>query len=467
MRTLYIECNMGAAGDMLMSALYELMNEEQKEEFLKRMNGPGLPGVRITPRKSSTCGISGTHMQVTVYGEEEHEPGEEHAGAHADRRGHEHAELHADHHGPEHGEPHPGHHGHGHEEIHGDHHHADPLHVAELIGGLDLPEEVRGNAGQVYDAIAAAEAKAHGCPVEQVHFHEVGALDAVADVAGVCYAMYLLKPERVVVSPVHVGSGTVRCAHGIMPVPAPATANLLAGAPMYGGSIRGELCTPTGAALLVHFADRFGDMPVMTKTSVGIGVGTKEFEQANCVRAFLGETQTKKDVAEMEASGGQSMETVPGNGRIAELVCNIDDMTPEALAFAASKLIGTGALDAYTLAGTMKKGRPGWELTVLCRTDRINETAQNIMRETTTNGVRVRVCGKYFLAPGTETIQTEFGEVRIKTAEGFGIRHGKPEYEDAAAYAEKAGLSYREAYEQVLALRNGRSAGTGQRGERE
>ena len=445
MRTLYIECRMGAAGDMLMSALYELMDGEQKKEFLERMNGLGLPGVKITSRKSSTCGISGTHMEVTVYGEEEHE--------------HEHGHEHG------HGEPHPGHHGHGHEEMHGDHHghehggthpghhHADPLHISELIGGLDLPEEVRANAGQVYDAIADAEAKAHGCPVEQVHFHEVGALDAVADVTGVCYAMYLLKPERIVVSPVHVGSGTVRCAHGIMPVPAPATANLLSGVPMYGGSIQGELCTPTGAALLVHFADSFGDMPVMSGTDVGIGIGTKEFDQANCVRIFLGE----------EISGTNVKKS--GNGEIAELVCNIDDMTPEALAFAAARLIELGALDVYTVAGTMKKGRPGWELTVLCETDRIDETAKNIMRETTTNGVRVRLCEKYFLTPGIETIQTERGKVRIKTAEGFGIRHEKPEYEDTAACARKEQISYREAYEQVLALRKEQAGKTEQGGE--
>ena len=470
MRTLYIECNMGAAGDMLMSALYELMDEEQKEEFLKRMNGLGLPGVRITPRKSSTCGISGTHMEVTVYGEEEREPGGEHAGPHTDHHGHEHAELHADHYGHEHAEPHPGHHGHGHEEMHGDHHghdhtghaghhhHADPLHIAELIGGLDLPEEVRDNAGKVYDAIADAEAKAHGCPVEQVHFHEVGALDAVADVTGVCYAIYLLRPERIVASPVHVGSGTVRCAHGIMPVPAPATANLLADVPMYGGNIRGELCTPTGAALLVHFADSFGDMPVMSKTSVGIGVGTKEFEQANCVRVFLGEAQSMKETNATETIGEtaeeQFQDVAAGNGRIAELVCNIDDMTPEALAFAKARLIELGALDAYTVAGTMKKGRPGWELTVLCETGRIDETAKNIMRETTTNGVRVRICEKYFLTPGIETVQTECGQVRIKTAEGFGIRHEKPEYEDTAAHAKKAQMSYREAYEHIISLRN-------------
>ena len=433
MRTLYIECRMGAAGDMLMSALYELMDEEQKKEFLERMNGLGLPGVKITSRKSSTCGISGTHMEVTVYGEEEHE--HEHGHEH----GHE--EMHGDHHGHEHGGTHPG------------HHHADPLHISELIGGLDLPEEVRANAGQVYDAIADAEAKAHGCPVEQVHFHEVGALDAVADVTGVCYAMYLLKPERIVVSPVHVGSGTVRCAHGIMPVPAPATANLLSGVPMYGGSIQGELCTPTGAALLVHFADSFGDMPVMWGTDVGIGIGTKEFDQANCVRIFLGE----------EISGTNVKKS--GNGEIAELVCNIDDMTPEALAFAAARLIELGALDVYTVAGTMKKGRPGWELTVLCETDRIDETAKNIMRETTTNGVRVRLCEKYFLTPGIERLQTERGKVRIKTAEGFGIRHEKPEYEDTAACARKEQISYREAYEQVLALRKEQAGKTEQGGE--
>ena len=434
MRTLYIECNMGAAGDMLMSALYELMNEEQKEAFLKHMNGLGLPGVRITPRKVSTCGISGTHMEVTVYGEEEHEPGGSHSGTHE----HEHG---------------------------GHHHHAHPTHIAELIAGLDLPEEVRNNAGQVYDAIADAEAKAHGCPVEQVHFHEVGALDAVADVTGVCYAIYLLKPERIVASPVHVGSGTVRCAHGIMPVPAPATANLLADVPMYGGAIRGELCTPTGAALLAHFADRFGDMPVMVKTSVGIGVGTKEFEQANCVRVFFGEAQTMKTAAEAETSGKQSSDQGPANGQIAELVCNIDDMTPEALAFAAARLIELGALDVYTVAGTMKKGRPGWELTVLCEMERINETVRNIMRETTTNGVRVRRCEKYFLTPGVETLHTDLGEVRVKTAEGFGIRHEKPEYEDTAACARKEQISYGEVYEHMLALRKGQTGKTGRGGD--
>ena len=154
-----------------------------------------------------------------------------------------------------------------------------------------------------------------------------------------------------------------------------------------------------------------------------------------------------------------------GNGCIAELVCNIDDMTPEALAFAKARLIELGALDAYTVAGTMKKGRPGWELTVLCEADRIDATARNIMRETTTNGVRARLCEKYFLTPGIETVQTEYGQMRIKTAEGFGIRHEKPEYEDTADYARKAQMSYREAYERVLALRKEQTRKTEREGD--
>ena len=398
MRTLYLECNMGAAGDMLMSALYELL--EDKEGFLDTMNHLGLPGVHLEAASAVTSGISGTHMRVTVHGQEEDE--------HLHHHDHEHHTHGHDHHHD---------HDHGHH-----HHHATPGHIAHLIDHLPLPEEVRAHAKGVYDAIAQAEAKAHGCPVGEVHYHEVGALDAVADVAGVCYALYLLSPDKIVVSPIHVGSGTVRCAHGIMPVPAPATAALLTGVPTYGGEIRGELCTPTGAALLTHFAQSFGPMPWMAVEKVGYGVGTRQFEQANCVRAFWGE----------------SMEG--GAGEIVELVCNIDDMTGEALAFAAERLLAEGALDVYTLPGTMKKGRPGHVLTVLCQPEKKEDLAKAILRHTTTNGLRVRRCEKYFLTPGSRTVATPWGTVRVKTAEGFGISHAKPEYEDAAALAREKGL---------------------------
>lgn len=439
MKTLYLECNMGAAGDMLMAALYELL--EDKQGFLDTMNGLGLSGVRLEAQGTSTCGIAGTHMAVTVHGQEEVEPaapeaaGQAHLHHHGEEH-HHHDHEHEHDHGHEHGHEHHHDHDHG-EEHHHHHHHATPGHIGAIIDSLPLPEEVKTHARGVYDAIAQAEAKAHGCPVGDVHFHEVGALDAVADVVGVCYALYLLRPDRILASPVHVGSGTVRCAHGVMPVPAPATANLLSGVPIYGGTVRGELCTPTGAALLTHFAQSFGPMPVMTAQVVGVGIGTKQFEQANCVRAFLGET----------ADGA--------NGEILELVCNIDDMTPEALAFACSRLLEQGALDVYVTPGTMKKGRPGHVLTVLCSPDREGEMARHILTETTTNGLRVRRCGKYFLTPGAGQVQTQWGPVRLKLAQGYGVTHAKPEFEDAAQLAREHGVPYQAVLQEALGQLNG------------
>ena len=441
MKTLYIECSMGAAGDMLMAALYELLDDRQA--FLDTMNALGLPGVRVEAQAAATCGIAGTHMTVTVHGQEETEgsiPAEtshphvhSHEADHDHDHGHEHHHEHGhdlEHYDHDHGHDH--HHDHDHGAGHHHHHHATPGHIGELLDSLPLPEEARRRARRVYDAIAQAEAKAHGCPVGDVHFHEVGALDAVADVAGVCYALYLLAPERVVVSPIHVGSGTVRCAHGVMPVPAPATANLLSGVPVYGGTVQGELCTPTGAALLTSFADAYGPMPVMVTRAVGVGIGTKQFEQANCVRAFLGETAEE------------------ANGEILELVCNIDDMTPEALSFAAARLLEAGALDVYTTPGTMKKGRPGHVLTVLCAPEQENALARRVLAETTTNGLRVRRCGKYFLAPGAGMVQTQWGPVKLKLARGYGITHVKPEFEDAAELARKHGVPYQAVLQEAL-----------------
>ena len=430
MKTLYIECNMGAAGDMLMAALYELL--EDQEGFLREMNGLGLPGVRVEARRAATCGIAGTHMAVTVDGlEEDGHQGHGHHD-HGHDHGHDHDHDHEHGHGHDHGHDHDCDHEHGHGHDHG-HHHASPDHIAALIGGLALPEGVKEHARGVYDAIARAEARAHGCPVGEVHFHEVGALDAVADVTGVCRALDLLGPERIVVSPIHVGSGTVRCAHGVMPVPAPATANLLSGVPVYGGEVRGELCTPTGAALLTHFATSFGPMPLMAVHKVGVGIGARQFDRANCVRAFWGETEEG------------------ANGEIAELVCNIDDMTPEALSFAAARLLELGALDVYAVPGTMKKGRPGWVLTVLCDPQREGELARRVLEQTSTNGLRVRRCGKYFLAPGASSVDTPWGEIAVKTAEGFGIRRAKPEYDSVAAAAQQAGEPFSTVWEGTLA----------------
>ena len=439
MRTLYLDCGMGAAGDMLMSALYELAPD--REGFLRKMAELGLPGVEVKLARAESHGIAGTHAAVTVHGLEEDEHLHGHEGhGHGHEQPHEHPHEHGHDHGHEHEHDHEHEHGHEHEHDHehGHHHHGPHLSdVVELINTLPVSERVKADACAVYGAIAEAEGAAHGTTPDLVHFHEVGVMDAVADITGVCLLMEKLRVDRVFCSPVHVGSGMVRCAHGVMPVPAPATANLLAGVPIYGGEVQGELCTPTGAALLAHFADSFGPMPAMTVQAVGVGIGTKTFEQANCVRAFLGETAES------------------GNGEIVELVCNLDDMTPEALAFACQRLLDAGALDVYTTPGTMKKGRAGQVLTVLCAAAREGEMAQHVLAETTTNGLRARRCGKYFLTPGSQTVQTPWGQVRVKTAEGFGVAHKKPEFEDVAALARAQGVSYETVWQTALQAADG------------
>lgn len=372
MKILYIECNMGAAGDMLMSALSELIPDP--DGFIKKMNNMGLPGVYFERKPSIKCGIKGTHISVKVRGLEEHEH----------------------------------HHGHDHDDHH---HHAGMDDIRNIIGGLDVSEGVRRQAAAVYNLIAQAESTVHGVPVDNIHFHEVGSLDAVADVVGVCQLMEMINPDRVVVSPVHVGSGHVRCMHGILPVPTPATALLLAGVPTYGGAIRGELCTPTGAALLRQFAHGFGEMPVMSVEKIGYGMGRKDFECANCVRAMLG------------TSGGNRDEVV-------EISCNLDDMTGEDMAWAAELLRKEGALDVYMTYIQMKKNRPGVMLSCLCKAEEEEKFAMLILKHTTTIGVRCRKYSRYLLDREIYTIETENGPARMKRSFGFGIEKTKMEAED-------------------------------------
>lgn len=430
MKTLYLECNMGAAGDMLMSALLELHPNPQ--QFLQRMNGLGLPGVTLAAGPSVKCGITGTHISVTVHGEEEQsvDVPQGHHHYHGLEEEHSHIHGHVHHHdaSPDqvHSQEHDHHHGHDHshhhDQEHPHHHHTGPGEIAALIDGLDLPEQVRADAKAVYDLIAQAESHAHGCRVEEIHFHEVGALDAVADVVGVCLLLHELAPEQILASPIHVGCGQVRCAHGVMPVPAPATAFLLREVPTYGGQISGELCTPTGAALLRHFVSSYGPQPLMRVDKIGYGMGTKEFACANCVRAFWGETEE------------QNRDTV------AELRCNLDDMTPEAVAFAGERLLEAGALDVFTTPIQMKKGRPGVLLTLLCRQEDRERMARLLFQHTTTLGVRETLCGRYVLERDVETVDTPNGPVRRKTARGWGVERQKWEYDDLARIARAENL---------------------------
>lgn len=295
-----------------------------------------------------------------------------------------------------------------------------------MQGHLALPERVKRDVLAVYRQLAEAESHAHGVPVSDIHFHEVGTMDAIADITAVCLLMDRLAPGEVIASPVHTGSGQVRCAHGILPVPAPATAYLLRDVPIYGGTVQGELCTPTGAALLKHFVTRFGDMPVMRVSAIGYGCGKKDFEAANCVRALLGETENAA-------------------GSVLNLSCNLDDMTAEAVSFAMERLFDAGALEVYTLSAGMKKSRSGLLLRVICRPQDRKTIVQTIFRHTSTIGIRESVNRRYVLEREIQTVDTAYGPVRKKISQGFGVTRTKYEYEDLARIAREQNLSLKEA----------------------
>jgi len=454
-KTLYIECNMGAAGDMLMAALLEL--HPNPEAFIHKMNHLGIPNVVVTKAPAVKCGVSGTHVSVRV-GNEEEESRDLPAGhVHSDKQderyphGHEHQHhhKHGEHqhtheqdeayfHGHEcqheHGHGHGGYdRGHSHDHTHeaaGHHHHSGMAEIQEILENLPVSAKVKTDAAAVYGLIAQAESRAHGMPVSAVHFHEVGMMDAVADIVGVCLLIEELNPLRIVVSPVHVGSGQVKCAHGILPVPAPATAHILKDVPIYGGQVTGELCTPTGAALLKHFADSFGDRPVMSTEGVGYGMGKKDFPAANCVRVFI----------------GQSKEEEAG---VVEMVCNLDDMTGEELGFALEMLLEKGALDVYLTPVQMKKNRPAEMLTCLCRPQDEEKMAALILKHTTTFGVRSSNWRRHTLERAIDTVETANGPVRVKTGSGYGTVKSKPEYEDLARIAREQGCSLRQIKESL------------------
>ena len=409
MKTLYLDCGMGAAGDMLTAALLELLPDPDR--FIERLNALGIPGVRYAREPSVKCGITGTHISVTVNGEEE----DEYLSVH-----HHHDHEHHHDHDHEH------HHAHDHS-----HHHSSLHDIEHILHHISLPENVAADVVAVYRLIAEAESHAHGVPVSEIHFHEVGTMDAVADVTAVCLLMNELNPDRVVVSPVHVGFGKVRCAHGILPVPAPATAHILQGVPIYSGCIEGELCTPTGAALLKHFADEFGKMPEMSVEKIGYGMGKKDFEAANCVRAMLGST---------DDMGGDS---------VVELECNLDDMTPEEIGFAMEMLFEAGALEVFTTPCGMKKSRPGTLLTVLLKPSDREKMVAQIFKHTTTIGIRESIKHRYTLDRRIQTADTDDGELRLKISEGYGVMRIKPEYDDLASIARERGISLREARELI------------------
>lgn len=401
MKTLYLECSMGAAGDMLASALLELVDDG--EEFVKRLNSTGIPNVKFIKETSEKCAVTGTHLKVLVNGETEHEHEHEH------EHGHEHE------------------HEHGHRESHS---HSSMSSIEKTVSALKVSEKIKNEIIGVYKIIAEAESTVHARPVAEIHFHEVGALDAIADITAVCMLMEEIGAGQIISSAVNTGSGTVNCAHGTLPVPAPATALILKGIPSYSSGIGSELCTPTGAALLKYFCTDYGDRPPFAVEKIGYGMGSKDFETANCLRAFLGKS---RDMA----------------ARITELSFNVDDMTGEEIGFLTEALFNGGAKEVFTMAAGMKKSRPGTLICVICDERDRDKMLSIIFKNSTTIGVRESIKNRYTLERTTKTVSTPYGEVRKKISSGFGVEREKYEYEDLKRIANENSFSLQTAREKV------------------
>jgi uncharacterized protein (TIGR00299 family) protein len=386
MKTLYLECSMGAAGDMLTAALYELLGNNDKKTFLKQINSLGFNNISITVQSIEKNVIKGTKIHVKIHGHEEYEKNSYHTG-------HNHSYKYS---------------------------HTNLKTIGNIISKLKVSKKVKDNAVNIYNIIAKAEAKAHRKPVTQIHFHEVGEIDAIIDIVSVCLLLDKISPNEIISSPINIGKGHLHCTHGILSVPAPATANILYNIPIYTNEYEGELCTPTGAAIIKHFVSSFGQMPIMRIKKIGYGMGTRKIEIPNCVRAFLGESDKDTDTT---------------SSAIVQLQCNLDDITGEALSFASELLLEKGALDVFYTSIQMKKNRPGILFTCICEMEKTDFFAKLILEYTSTFGVRKTICERYILNRKTSVQKTTYGNIRIKTGEGFGIKKSKPEFEDIAKVA--------------------------------
>ena len=374
MRTLYFDCFCGASGDMILGALVDLgVDFEAIRAALASLN---VSGYRLAAEKVKKHGVMGTQFRVEM--------------------------------DPDTPQPH--------------RHLAD---VLEIIEQGELPERVATAVAETFRRIAAAEARVHGTTPEKIHFHEVGAVDSIVDIVGAHLALDLLGVDRVCASPLTVGTGTVECAHGVLPVPAPATALLLEGVPCSGGDVQAELVTPTGAALLTQLAGEFGPMPEMRIEKVGYGCGARDLEdRPNVLRCILGEAA--------ETHGGEPITVVE---------CNVDDMTPELLAALVADLLEAGARDAFLTPLVCKKGRPGHLITVLCDGEKLDAVTTTLFRGSTTFGVRMRQERRTCLDREWNTVTTPWGDVRIKIGHWQGQpMTAAPEFEECRKLALEAGV---------------------------
>lgn len=383
MKTLYIECNMGAAGDMLCAAFADLYDDKRALE--REIASIGLPSISVTLESRKSSSIMGAYCKVLCNGESEAENS-----------------INLE-----------------------NHSFRDISSVISIINSLNVSNNIKFNAINIYNLIAEAESKVHGEKVSEVHFHELGMLDAVADVVLCCYLIDKIKADRIIASPINVGNGNIKCAHGVLPVPAPATSEILRGVPFYKSEYNTELCTPTGAAILKYFADEFTDIPMITAEKIGIGVGSKELNSPNIIRVFL--------------SNEEETDTVT------ELNCNIDDMTGEEISFACDCLFEAGALDVFITPVFMKKNRPAYLLTVICNNSDKDKISKCIFKNTKTLGIRINKCSRLILSRKVKTVNTPFGEIEVKYSSGYNTEIVKIEYESVKNIARANNLSFSEA----------------------
>ena len=442
MRVLYLDCFSGISGDMTVGALCDLGVKPSAFEWelekleigdfhahWERKSRQNIEGVKFSIHEGATH----SHDQ----GEEEHHQHHEH-GEHDHGNHHEEEDHHHHHEHERHEEQH--HHGHEQEEEHR-HHGRGFGEIRALIEKSGLSDFVKRHAIGIFERIAKAEGKIHGMKPDQVTFHEVGALDSIADIVLACVGIEALKVDRVVAAPLAEGRGWIEVAHGRFPVPAPATLEILSGIPL--GSIDEpfEFITPTGAAIVAEFAEAFGPMPPMKVEKIGYGVGTRVLEsRPNVLRVILGEA-----VAEASAAGGYERDT------ITRMETNIDDLSPEILGAVTEQLLKAGALDVFLTPIQMKKNRPGLQLTALCEDTAVGRVAELIFRQTTSFGVRMDKVDRLKLERTFETVQTPYGPITLKIGSLAGETiQVSPEFEDCRTLSEKTGQPLRTVYEAAI-----------------
>jgi uncharacterized protein (TIGR00299 family) protein len=426
MNTLYLDIFSGISGDMFLGAALDLgLDFHRLEAELGKL---GLDGYHLHQKRGEKSGISGVKFDVHL----------EHDGHSHDDHGHGHDHDHGHSHGhadrPDASHP-SDHHDHDHDHHHHGRNFAD---IRAMIQGSTLSPWVKEKAVAVFHRVAVAEGKVHGKPPEEVHFHEVGAVDSIVDIVGACIALEQLGKPRVLAAPVVEGTGWVNCAHGRFPVPTTATLEILGarGIALTQCEEPHELVTPTGAALLAEFVEHFGPMTGLVARKIGYGLGTRDNKtRPNVLRAVLGEVQGSASKAQ-----GLDWET----DRVAVLETNIDDQNPELLAHAAERLLATGALDVFQTPVQMKKGRTGVLLTVLCAEADADKFTEQMLRETTAFGVRRSVAERRKLRREFREVATEFGPVTVKLGLlNDQVVHAAPEFESCRKLAEAKGVSVR------------------------